>query len=159
MSVIPSFAAYAAAFEQAYASDDWSVVEPFFTADAVYEVGLPAPMGGRFEGRDAILAYFRRVLDGFDRRFASREVTLLEGPREEEASVWIRGRAAYAAPGVPELAFDLEETAWFEDAGGNGAGGGHRRIRRLEDRYDAAAHEILTAYLRDHGAELGLAVG
>ena len=33
MSVIPHFAAYADAFEEAYASDDWSRVAPFFTDD------------------------------------------------------------------------------------------------------------------------------
>jgi len=156
VSVIPTFAAYAAAFEKAYANDDWSVVEPFFVPDAVYEVALEPPLGGRFEGRDAILAYFRRVLDGFDRRMGSREVALLEGPREEDDAVWIRGRAAYtAAPGLPALEFELEETAWLapEDAEGR------RRIRRLEDRYDAATRERLHAYVRDHGARLGLAGG
>ena len=31
------FGQYAAAFEQAFESDDWSVLEPYFTEDAVYE--------------------------------------------------------------------------------------------------------------------------
>jgi len=146
MSRIPRFAEYAAAFEKAYASDDWSLVEPFFTEDAVYEVLLAPPMGGRFGGRRAILAYFQSVLDGFDRRFASREVGLLEGPRESADSVWLRGRAVYRADGVPELAFELEETAWFQGD----------RIRRLEDRYDAATREALERYLAAHGAKLGL---
>jgi ketosteroid isomerase-like protein len=147
MSSIPHFARYAAAFEQAYASDDWSQVAPFFTEDAVYEAQLPAPLGGRFEGRDAILAYFRFVLDGFDRRFASREVELVEGPREQGDSVWLRGRARYTAPGLPDLAFELEETAWFADG----------RIRHLEDRYDGATVRALEAYLRVHGPRLGVA--
>jgi SnoaL-like domain len=146
MSSIPQFAKYAAAFEEAYKSNDWSGVEPFFTEDAVYEVKLGLPLGGRFAGRDAILAYFGRVLDGFDRRFASREVTLLEGPREAQDSVWIRGSARYTAPGLPDLEFALEETAWFE--------GG--RIRRLEDRYDEEAQRTLEAYLHEHGARLRL---
>jgi ketosteroid isomerase-like protein len=146
MSSIPRFAAYAAAFEKAFASDDWSLVEPFFTEDAVYEVDLPPPMGGRFVGRAAILGYFKRVLDDFDRRFATREVTLLEGPREEDDSVWLRGRAGYTAPNVPELEFELEETAWFDGD----------RIRRLEDRYDDATREAMAKYLSAHGAKLGL---
>jgi hypothetical protein len=145
-SSIPHFARYAAAFEKAYASDDWALVAPFFTEDAVYDAQLPPPLGGRFAGRDAILAYFRRVLDGFDRRFASREVSLVEGPRDESGAVWIRGRARYTAPGVPDLEFELEETAWFEDG----------RIRRLEDRYDDATLRALEAYVREHGAALGL---
>ena len=69
MSKVAHFAAYAGAFEKAFASDDWSQVEPFFTEDAVYDAKIDTPLGGLFEGRDAILAYFDRVLNGFDRRF------------------------------------------------------------------------------------------
>jgi hypothetical protein len=148
-SSIPAFARYAEAFEKSYASDDWSHVEPCFTEDAVYDAQLPEPLGGRFAGRAAILDYFRRVLDGFDRRFASRTVGLVEGPREEGDSVWVRGRARYTAPGVPDLEFELEETAWFTPDG---------RIRRLEDRYDEATLRRLEAYLAAHGPALGLGV-
>jgi hypothetical protein len=147
MSSIPRFVAYAAAFEKAYASDDWSVVEPFFREDARYEVELPAPLGGRFEGRDAVLAYFRRVLDGFDRRFATREVGVLAGPRESDGAVWVRGRARYTAPGLPDLVFDLEETARFDGD----------RIAHLADRYDPATVRAIATYLREHGPKLGIA--
>jgi SnoaL-like domain len=146
MSSIPRFAAYAAAFEKAYASDDWSIVEPFFTEDSVYDVGLPELLGGRIEGRAAILAYFKRVLDGFDRRFASRAVELLEGPREDGHSVWIRGRAVYTSASAPDLSFDLEEIASFEGD----------RICRLEDRYDDANRESLAKFFEAHGAALGI---
>jgi hypothetical protein len=146
MSSIPRFVAYAAAFEKAYASDDWSIVAPFFSEDAVYEVGLPAPMGGRFAGRAAILAYFKQVLDGFDRRFASRAVILLAGPREDGAAVWVRGRADYTSPLAPDLSFELEEIATFSGD----------RIQQLEDRYDDAARAVLADYLAAHGAALGL---
>jgi ketosteroid isomerase-like protein len=146
MSRIPHFARYAAAFEKAYANDDWSLVEPFFTEDAVYEVGLGPPLGGRFEGRAAILAYFKRALDDFDRRFASREVALREGPRERDGSVWIRGSARYTGKGVPDLEFELEETATFEGD----------RIRRLEDRYTEATARALEDYVHEHGPKLGI---
>ena len=146
MALTQRFGAYAAAFEKAYASNDWSSIESFFATDAVYEVDLGLPLGGRFEGRDAILAYFVRALDGFDRRFASREIELLEGPRESGDSVWIRGRAIYRAEGVPKLAFDLEETATFADD----------VIVRLEDRYDAANRAGIEDYVAAHGAKLGL---
>ena len=147
MSKIPLFAQYAAAFEKAYASDDWSLVEPWFTEDAVYEVAdIPPPLGGKQDGRDAILAYFKHVLDTFDRRFATREVKLLEGLREEDDSVWFRGGVIYTAPGVPDLEFDLEETAWFEGD----------RIRRLEDRYTDETREALARYVAAYGEKLGL---
>jgi ketosteroid isomerase-like protein len=147
MSKVAHFAAYAAAFEKAFASDDWSGVEPFFTDDAVYEVGLAPPLGGRFEGRAAILAYFKDVLDRFDRRFETREVGLLDGPKEDGDAVWLRGSATYRAAGVPELVLELEETAQFEG----------ERIRRLEDRYEPAMQQQIAAYLAEHGAKLGIA--
>jgi hypothetical protein len=146
MSKIPHFAAYAAAFEKCVASDDWSLVAPFFTEDAVYEIPLGPPLGGRFEGRAAILAYFKEILDRFDRRFASRELALLEGPKESADSVWIRGSATYRAAGVPDLTLELEETVRFDGD----------RICRLEDRYTPTMEQEIASYLRAHGGKLGI---
>ena len=149
MSVIPQFLKYAAAFEQAYTSDDWSLAAPFFTDAAVYEAQLPVPLGGRFEGRAAILGYFKFVLDNFDRRFASREIGLVSGPREVGDSVWLRGSARYTAAGVPDLYFELDIHVAFDGD----------RIRSMEDSYDAKTIADLQTYLRDHGAKLGIATG
>jgi len=148
MSNLAHFGAYAAAFEESYASDDWSLVEPFFADDAVYEAGIDLFMGGRFEGRPAILSYFKAVLDGFDRRFASRELELLEGPFEEGQTLRFSGSATYRAEGVPDLVLVLEEIVTFEDD----------RIIRLEDRYDDDMIEAIRAYLREHGENLQLAI-
>jgi ketosteroid isomerase-like protein len=148
MSINAHFGAYAAAFEKAFVSDDWSLVGAFFTEDAIYEVDLDPPLGGKFEGRAAILAYFKNALDGFDRRFESRDLALLEGPKEDGQSVWIRGRATYRAAGVPEFVLELEETAYFEE----------ERIRRLEDRYEPAMKQRISSYLNEHGAKLGISV-
>lgn len=150
MNPIARFAAYAAAFEKACASDDWTLVAPFFTDDAEYEVGLGPPIGpspgSLVSGREEILAWFKRVLDGFDRRFATREVTLREGPRVDGSRVWIRGSARYTSPAAPPLEFELEETATFEGD----------RIRRLEDRYSDAERKALARYLEVHGAALDI---
>jgi len=148
MSLTEHFAAYAAAFEKAYVSDDWSLVEPFFTEEAVYEVALDPPMGGCFEGRAAILAYFKAVLDRFDRRFESRELALVEGPKEDGESVWIRGIATYRAKGVPDFVLELEETVYFEGD----------RIRRLEDHYEPEMKQRIAAYLKEHGEKLEISM-
>ena len=148
MSIVARFTAYAAAFEESFVSDDWSLVEPFFTEDAVYEVPLDPPMGGRFEGRAAILAYFKDVLDRFDRRFESRELALLKGPTEDGDSVWIRGTATYRAAGVPDFTLELEETAYFEGD----------RVRRLEDHYEPAMKQSIASYLKEHGEKLGISM-
>jgi ketosteroid isomerase-like protein len=148
MPLIPRFAAYAAAFEKAYANDDWSLVEPFFGEDAVYETGLGPPFGGTVSGRAAILAYFQDIVNRFDRRFASRELALLAGPKETGDAVWIRGSATYRAKGVPEFVLELEETVTFDGD----------RIRRLEDRYTPATEQAVADYLKAHGGKLGIRV-
>ncbi len=150
---IPRFAEYAAAFEKALASDEWSLVEPYFAEDAEYEVGLGPPFtpesGSCIRGRDAILAYFKQALDAFDRRFATREIVLLDGPHQEGDTVRIRGRADYTSPHAPDLSFELDEISTF-------AGD---RISRLEDRYDAETTAAIEAYLAAHGDALGFGTG
>lgn len=148
MSHLARFGAYAAAFERAFESDDWNEVGEFFAEDAVYEVGLPMLGASRVEGRAAILAWFREVLDRLDRRFATRELTLLEGPKEEGDRVWLRGTATYTAEGVPDFVLELEETLHFRDG----------LITTLEDTYTPEATAALVDYLAAHGAGLGIEV-
>lgn len=138
------FAAYAAAFEKAFENDDWSVVEPFFTENAVYETFAVAPFGGRHEGRDAVMAQFKTVLDTFDRRFDVRELQPLEGPEERDGSVWMRWRVTYKREGMPDIVLDGEETAFFEGD----------RIRRLEDRMPEESVKGVTETLGAHGDKL-----
>lgn len=147
MSLSRSFGRYAAAFEKAYASGEWSLLEPHFTEHAIYDMGTPL-FGPPAEGREAIFARFEDITRRFDKRFASRELALLEGPVERDGSVWIRGTATYSAPGVPDFVLELRETAYFEGD----------RIRRLEDRYTEEMEEAFARYVRDHGEKLGLAL-
>jgi hypothetical protein len=144
MSIVDRFNAYAAAFEDAYASDDWSKLDPFFTEDAVYETFADPPFGGLIEGREAIRANFQQICAGFDRRFDSRAVEFLTPPVDRGGKVWFRWAAIYTLAGLPALRMEGEETAVFEGD----------RIRRLEDRMPAATVQSTQAYLAEHGAKL-----
>jgi ketosteroid isomerase-like protein len=144
MSLASRFAEYAAAFEDAYATDDWSKLEPYFTEDAVYETIADPPFGNRTEGRAAVQRFFKQVVDGFDRRFDTRTVEMLEGPVERGNAVWIRWAAIYTLAGAPPLRMEGEETATFEG----------ERIGRLEDRMPAADTQRVVAYMGEHGARL-----
>jgi hypothetical protein len=146
MEHIKRFAAYAAAFERAYESDEWSEVETYFAEDAVYEVGLPILGTERCEGRAAIIAWFKDVLDRFDRRFASRTLTLVDGPTEHGNEVCIGGYATYRAEGVPDLELRLEERIRFEGD----------RIVYLEDRYTPQMLAETVGYVLRHGEKLGI---
>lgn len=81
------YLAYAAAFEEAYANDAWSTLEPFFTEDAVYAFVAPAPFGGEYKGRTAVLEQFKNSINELDRRFDSGKVEVLEGPLEKDGGV------------------------------------------------------------------------
>ena len=144
MSLVQRFMAYADAFEAAYASDDWSKLDPYFTADAVYETIADAPFGNRAEGRERVKAYFKEMVDNLDRRFASRRVDFIEGPTERSGKIWFRWAATYTLADAPPLRLEGEETAEFEGD----------RIRRLEDRMATAATQQTMQYMVEHGAKL-----
>ncbi len=146
MSNIQRFAKYAAAFEKAFESDDWTALESSFAPDAVYVVNLPQFGAKRLEGRAAMLAWFPDILNRFDRRFERRELSLVEGPREQGAEVWLRGTATYRSAGVPDFALTLEETVRFEGD----------LIVYLEDVYSPEMIAETERYLAAHGEALGI---
>jgi len=144
MGVVDRYMAYAAAFEEAYASDDWSKLEPYFTEDAVYEFVAPPPFGGKYEGRAAVLAQFKNSVNGFDRRFDSRKIEVLEGPTEKDGGVRVRWAAIYTLAGAPECRMEGEEHAVFSG----------ERIARLEDSMTETEAGRVGTYLAQHGARL-----
>jgi hypothetical protein len=138
------FVNYAIKFEQAYASGNWKLVEPCFTADAAYVVSGADALAGSYEGRDAVLAYFAASTNGFDKRFDSREVTVIDGPRERDDHVWLRWLGTYRVQDAPDLLMEGESRAWFDGA----------RIRRLEDWIPPEFAATTAAYMQAHGAKL-----
>ena len=144
MDPIARFQQYADAFEEFFERDDASILEPYFTEDAVSETLADPPLGGRQEGRAAVIAELKASLDSFDRRFESRELEVLEGPEDRDGAVWMRWRARYRVSDAPRLELEGEETVTFEGD----------RIRRLEDRFPPDAPKSMLAWLSAHGAKL-----
>ena len=95
--LLSRFHAYAAAFEAAFASDDWSVLEPFFTADASNELN-----GGRVEGRSAVLQAFHDSVTMFDRRFDRRALRFVHGPVVEDGVVHLKAAVRYELGEIDE---------------------------------------------------------
>ena len=144
MGMLDRYLAYAAAFEEAYASDDWSKIEPYFTEDVVYAFIAPAPFGGEYKGRAAVLTQFQNSVNDLDRRFDSRKVEVLEGPTEKDGSVWMRWAALYTLAGAPDCRMEGEERAVFTGD----------RISRLEDSMSDAEAGRVGAYFAQYGAKL-----
>jgi len=144
MSLLKKFQRYADDFEKAFESEDWSVVEPHFEPDAVYEIIGEAPLGGLHEGKEAVLAHLENSVDAFDRSFDSRSLEILEGPEERDSGIWMRWRATYGLAGAPDLVLDGEERVWFEGD----------RITRLEDRYPDGVGASVLRYMGEHASKL-----
>jgi len=139
MSNLSTFMAYAAAFEQTFADDNWQRLAPFFSEDATYEVsGIPG--GGVMHGRDAIFRGIKKSLDGFDRKMASRQIIPTAPPTEEGNRVTLRGVARYVRDGAP---VDMPATIVVELEDG--------KIVRMHDHFtlDAAALAWFQAHARD----------
>ena len=128
------FAAYAAAFERAYQTDDWSVLEPCFTEDASSELN-----GARVDGRPGVLRTFRDNVAMFDRRFDARTMRIVEGPEIRDGVVRIKTLGRYERAGLPPL--DLIGEEWFHFEGD--------RIARHVDQVVNVAE--LMDYLARHG--------
>ncbi len=140
MSIAPRFGAYAAAFERAVAEDDWSLIEPFFTEDAVYEVNGGPPLGGRAEGRADVVAKLRRGVEDLDRRFDTRVVEMVGDPEITASRFSMRWRATYGKAGCPDFVIDGSERADFEG----------ELIRHLEDRVEDGTDVRFAAYAARH---------
>ncbi len=131
------FAAYAAAFERALATDDWSLLEPYFTEDASSELN-----GARVDGRPGVLRAFRDNVMMFDRRFDTRTMRIVEGPEIHDGVVRIKTLGRYERAGAPPL--DVIGEEWFHFAGD--------RIQRHVDQVVNVADVM--GYLGRHGDAL-----
>lgn len=135
MNFLKLFLDYATAFEATVLDEDWERIKPFFSEDAVYEVGSGA-FGARLVGPDAICAGIRKSLDGFDRRFASRRPELIGKPELREDGCRIEWNAHYQQEGFEPLVLRGASTVRYRDA----------KIVYLADHYDAAAEADFLAW-------------
>lgn len=143
---VQDFQEYAAAFEQAFESDDWSLIRPCFTQNAVYEIAGGPPFGKTVRGLENIVSGFQSDVNSFDRKFDQRIVQFVKPPYETDAVVHARWRAVYRKEGVPDLELRGEEQAYYE---GN-------RIHRLVSTLDESEKQKVIGWLSEYGKSLGL---
>ena len=143
MGPLERFGAYAADFEKTFKDDDWSRLAQYFAPDATYEV-LGEPFACTLRGRDSIFAGIKKSLDGFDRRFAAREIALEGAPEVTGDAVSLAWSVTYRRPESPPFVLRGRSTATYADG----------RIVRLVDAYDARAVDEFGSWLAVHGRDV-----
>lgn len=130
------YAAYVAAFELAFHSDDWTRIEQFFTRDVVIRIHTE-PFSGGCQGIDGVADYFRRVLDNFDRRFDERAIT--GPPQISQTGTRVRAvwSTCYRRAGAPDLSMSGVEVATFRG----------QHIARLDSQFDEGVAERMVDWL------------
>ncbi len=137
MSIRDRYQAYADAFEESYADDDWSRIEQYFTEDAVYEGDPDA------RGREAVLAKLKGGVDSFDRKMDKRTPDF-NTPTVEGNTLEMRWTVTYQKAGAPDLVISGVESAVFE---------GDRSVL-LRDDFDPEAQKAMGEWMANHGAKL-----
>ena len=122
-SDVEVFLHYAAAFETAYATDQWQAVRECFAEDATYEVEGAPPFAGKWTGRDAVVDHLIESVNGFDRTYDERVLEIMEGPEIRDGAVYIRWGGVYKKKGQDDLRAEGTEYAWIEDG----------KVQRLKD--------------------------
>ena len=138
MDIVERYRAYADAFEETFADDDWSRLESFFTEDASYSPGRQSA-----SGRDAVFALLKKGIDDFDRRMDTREVEFLKVASQGD-EVHVDWKASYTRAGLPDLSFSGREIARF-------AGD---RIAELRNEWEPEVIERLQAWMAAHADKL-----
>ena len=133
---------FATDFEIAYKTDQWDNVARHFNADSTYEV-RNTTFECTLNGRDAIVAGFRRSLDGFDRHL-KRTMRVVDGPHENGNELSFTWLGSYFESGIPPLELSARQTLEFQDS----------RIIKLVDEYLSGYGEIAKNWIASHKPEL-----
>lgn len=128
---------YMRAFEVAFVSGDWSVLDSHFCEDAVHTVANGGPLSGRTVGRAALIAGLRGDVDRIDRRFDLRIPEVIEGPVTRADGVWMRFRLTLRRAAVPDLVLEGDHLATYRDGA----------IAMLSERLGDGIGERVDAYL------------
>jgi len=141
---IQVFMAYAAAFEESYADDDWSRIEQYFADDARYTVS-GGPFACEIDGRAAVIAGLKKSLDGFDRHFDHREIELTSGPVLAESGdgheIRMTWNVHYQKAGAPNVILPGSSVVQVLDG----------QIQHLTDVYVDEELAEIGAWLAAHG--------
>lgn len=143
MSIMQQFMAYAGDFEKTLADDDWTRLPRYFADDAVYDVQSDS-FGCHLSGPTAIFAGIKKSLDGFDRKFAKRDIEVTDGPEISDDEIRMGWTVVYSMDGKPP----------FVLRGRSIVGYANDKIVSLSDVYDASVATDFATWQRETGVHL-----
>ena len=143
MDIMQEFMAYAGDFERTLVDDDWTRLRRYFADDAVYEVNA-ASFGCRLTGPAAIFAGMKKSLDGFDRKFAKRDIEVTSGPEVSADEIRMAWKVVYSKDGLPPFVLRGRSAVRYADG----------KIVHLADSYDPREAAEWAAWQRQTGVVL-----
>jgi len=143
MDIMQQFMAYAGDFEKTLADDNWGRLQHYFAADAVYEVTAES-FGCRLTGPNAIFAGIKKSLDGFDRKFAKRDIEITSGPDISADEIRMGWKVVYTKEGLPPFVLRGRSTVRYTSD----------KIVHLTDAYDPSVAGDLASWQRETGIAL-----
>jgi hypothetical protein len=143
MEILQPFLAYAGDFEKTLEDDDWTRLRRYFADDAVYTVEGTS-FACRLCGPAAIFAGIKKSLDGFDRKFTTRDIELTSGPDIAGDQLRMSWKVTYNKDGLPP--FVLRGRSAVRYAGD--------KIVSLTDSYDPDMTDEFAAWQRQTGLTL-----
>ncbi len=141
---IEQLAAYAMAFEQTFADDDWQRLVPHFAPEAEREVLGGGVLAYHSVGREHVIADLKRNVEDMDRRFDLRIPEVLAGPEERDGVVWMDWRLTLRRAGIPDLVVEGSHGTWHRDGA----------ITRIEEHVNDEVGARVEAFLAKHAAAL-----
>jgi len=143
-TIIEQLAAYAVAFEQTFADDDWRRLECHFAPEAEREVLGGGILAYHSVGREQVLGDLKRNVEDMDRRFDLRIPEITAGPEDRDGTVWMSWRLTFRRAGLPDLLVEGTHATSHRDG----------LITRVEEHVSDAYGEAVEAYLAKHAAAL-----
>jgi SnoaL-like protein len=143
-TLVEQLVAYAVAFEQSFADDDWHRLESHFAPEAEREVLGGGMLAYHSVGREHVIADLKRNVEDMDRRFDLRIPEIVAGPEERDGAVWMDWRLTFRRAGLPDLQLTGSHGTWHRDG----------VITRIEEHVSDADGVAVEAYLRKHDAAL-----
>ena len=140
MDLVQKFNDYAAAFEAAYASDDWSNLGACFSADAAYYYSDGSEP---VFGREQVIEKLQTAVNELDRKMNQRELEFLDISVAGD-TVTAEWSARFGKDGLPTLDVTGREIARFSGD----------EISELNSVIDDEGLAAFGAWMEAHGHEL-----